>query len=91
MLESSRRRKEADFRQELATRSASRRRLRFWDKVLAACCVASDWKKESSADQKNKLTVTTLLCYMSNTFNENLHEHISHELADNAGRESETA
>jgi len=38
-----------------------------------------------------KLTVTVLLCYMSNTFDENLHEHINHELADDAGRESDTS
>jgi len=37
------------------------------------------------------LTVTTLLCYMSNTFDDNLHQHINRELADNVGRASDTS
>ena len=35
--------------------------------------------------------VTIRLCYTSNTFDENLHEHISHELAGHVGRESDTS
>ncbi len=40
---------------------------------------------------KYKLAVTDLLCYTSCTFDENLHEHIRHELADDGGRESDTS
>jgi len=37
------------------------------------------------------LPVTDNVWYTSSTFDENLHEHISHELADNVGRESDTS
>ncbi len=40
---------------------------------------------------KYKLNVTTPVCYTSCTFNENLHEHISHEMADDVGRASDTS
>ena len=40
---------------------------------------------------KYKLPVTDNVCYTSGTFDENLHEHISHELADNARRKSDTS
>lgn len=30
-------------------------------------------------------------CYRSRTFDEDLHKHINHELADNVGRESDTS
>ena len=33
---------------------------------------------------KYKLPVTDNVCYTSGTFDENLHQHISHELADDA-------
>ena len=41
--------------------------------------------------RKYKLNVTSVVWYTSPTFDENLHEHISHELADDVGRESDTS
>jgi hypothetical protein len=38
---------------------------------------------------KYKWTVTKPACYSSSTFDEKLHEHISLDLADNVGRESD--
>ena len=40
---------------------------------------------------KYKWTVTIALWYSSSTFDENLHEHSNHDLADNVGRESDTS
>ena len=37
------------------------------------------------------LHVTDGMCYTSHTFDENLLKHISHELADDDGRESDTS
>ena len=40
---------------------------------------------------KYKLPVTDTVCYTSSTFDEKLHQHISHELADHVGRASDTS
>ena len=40
---------------------------------------------------KYKLPVTDNVCYTSGTFDENLHEHISLDLADGVGRGSDTS
>lgn len=40
---------------------------------------------------KYKWSVTVVLCYSSDTFDEKLHEPISHDLADADGRESDTS
>ena len=37
------------------------------------------------------LHVTNGMCYTSSTFDEDLLKYISHELADNVGRESDTS
>ena len=39
----------------------------------------------------NEIDVTMPTMESSATFDENLHEHINHELADNVGRESDTS
>ena len=38
----------------------------------------------------NRWNVGWEVCYKFRTFNENLHEHISDDLADDVGRESDT-
>lgn len=40
---------------------------------------------------KYKWTVTKPACYSSSTFDEYLHEHNSHDLADDVGRESDAS
>jgi len=40
---------------------------------------------------KNRWICSGVMCYRSPAFNENLHEHISEELADDVGRESDTS
>ena len=37
------------------------------------------------------VALSHLVCYLSNTFDENLLKHISHRLADDARRESDTS
>ncbi len=50
---------------------------------------------QESKDYKRILKIIVArnrnVCYTSYTFNENLLKHISHELADDAGRESDTS